>query len=160
MTIIERITAQVRATSEDIRKIKDDATRMEDREYVTWVDKKGVEHGQWAEGRKFTKVTRKVQVASINPKHQRWVEYQRLKREVSILLTQKAILKALQYEDVMDPSVLVKIENLTKGDVREIIKAGFLRNHAKRPSRIAYKAARDLRRMATVEIALLPKVMA
>jgi len=145
MTIIERITARVRATSEDIRKLKDEAARMEDREYVTWVDKKGVEHGDWAKDRKFAKVKRTVQVASINPKHQRWTEYLGLKREVTILLTQKAIIKALGTDSPR------KLEAVTKEDIRNMIDAGFLRNHAKRPGRIAYGAARVLRRLARME---------
>ena len=145
MTIVERLTAQVRATSEDIRKIKDEACRMDEREYVTWIDGKGVEHGDWAKDRKFAKVKRVVQVASINPKHPRWTEYQRLKKEVSVLLTQKAIIKALGTDAPR------KLEAITKEDVRNMIDAGFLRNHAKRPGRIAYGAARVLRRLARVE---------
>ncbi len=145
MTIIERLTAQGKALSEDIRRIKQDASRMEEREYVTWLDKNGVEHGEWAKDRKFSKVKRNVQVASINPKHLRWNEYLRLKREVTILLTQKAIIKALGTDDPM------KIEVITKKDIRNMIDAGFLRNHAKRPGRIVYGAARQLRRMARAE---------
>lgn len=145
MTIVERLTAQVRAASEDIRKIKDEASRMEEREYVAWIDGKGIEHGDWAKDRKFAKVRRTVQVASINPKHEKWVEYQRLKKHVSVLLTQKAIIKALGTDAPR------KLEAITKDDVRNMIDAGFLRNHAKRPGKIAYGAARLIRRLARFE---------
>jgi len=77
----------------------------------------------------------------INPRHPRWKEYVGLKRKASVLLTQKAIAKAFDY----DPD---QIAEITKEQVKAMIDEGLLRNHAKRPSRVAYGALRRLRALA------------
>lgn len=139
MTIKEELTDRTRKASDEIRSIKLAALRMEDREIVTFHDESGKQYSSWEPGRKITRSVGSVQVASINPAHDSWERYSELKRQVTLLLIQKAILKAVGD----DPE---KARNLTKSDVKDMIDAGLLRNHAKRPSRVAYGALRSLRK--------------
>lgn len=141
MTIKENLTQQTKAAAAAIRAIKERASRMEEREVLVYVDEDGAEYREWAKGRKLKAVKRMIQAASINPDHPKWGEYLALKRQASILLTEKAIARAFDY----DPDQLAE---LTKDQVKSMVQAGLLKNHARRPSRIAYAALRRVRSLA------------
>lgn len=127
MSIQERIGEKIKATSDEIRAIKTKASKFEERK--VW-------NKQTCS---FDKVT--VQVASIHPAHPDWPRYVQAKREVSLFLTAKAMLKFL-------PDNPEAIRKLTKADVKELVAKEKFRDHAKHPRTIVFGAFRLIKKMA------------
>ena len=133
--IQEQIRKKTRSLSDEIKKIKMKTAKFEKRK--VWDPEK--KYWAWDENKsEWIKVT--VQVASIHPSHPDWERYARAKREVSVLLTAHSILK--YFGD--DPRV---IKNLNKPDIKELIAQKKLRDHAKRPSNVAFGALRLLKKL-------------
>lgn len=140
MTIEKKITSEVRALSDAIHALKEKAAKREKRKTLVFVDEKGNIHREWAKGMEAKYIDQNVMFASINPGHPDWKQYQEKKREVSILLTAKKILRSLPGD--------VKVDKLQKSDIKALIAQGLLRNHSKRPGRIAYGSLRRLKKMS------------
>jgi hypothetical protein len=131
----EQIRDKVKKISEEIHAIKYKYTKFEKRK--VWDPEKRY----WVyDHEKMAYVMATVQVAAINPTSPDWPRYVLAKREVSVLLTARLILKF--FGD--DPE---KIKALTKADLKEAISKKELRCHAKRPSSVAFGALRALKKL-------------
>jgi hypothetical protein len=131
----EQIRDKVKKLSDEIHAIKFKHAKFEKRKVWDPVKR------WWAyDQEKKTYVEATVQVSSINPASADWPRYVLAKREVSVLLTARLILKF--FGD--DPE---KIKALTKAAIKEAISKKELRCHAKRPSNVAFGALRALKKL-------------